>query len=193
MIHIASYSKLLFVLFLGFFLAACATAHDDPYNSGRATQSWTQVGAILGGVVGSAFGQGDGKLAATAAGVLVGAVAGNVMGAGIDEERAAQDAEAWDPLRQGTIEDWPAQQDEDSQDSSIGAPYNQQGEKASSSQMAQGSSSAQRQISENNAALETEDGRPCRFLPTLILIEGVEQEATARYCRQKNGRWQIEP
>ena len=48
-------------------------------------QGGTLVGAGLGGLLGSQFGSGDGKLAATGLGVLVGGMVGNQIGQHMDQ------------------------------------------------------------------------------------------------------------
>ena len=56
----------------------------------------TLVGAAAGGLAGSQFGSGNGRLAATAAGTLLGAYAGNQWGAAVDQNNEP------DPLRTGS-------------------------------------------------------------------------------------------
>ena len=53
------------------------------------------IGAIAGGVVGNQFGQGDGKLVATALGAVVGGIVGSEIGKSLDDNdrRLAQEAE----------------------------------------------------------------------------------------------------
>jgi len=53
------------------------------------------IGAIAGGVVGNQFGQGDGKIVATALGAVVGGIVGSEIGKSLDDNdrRLAQEAE----------------------------------------------------------------------------------------------------
>lgn len=171
-------------------LTACATQDPDTaaYNDGRATRTWTTLGAILGGVAGSMIGDGDGQLAATAAGTLLGAAMGSAIGSSMDDQHAAQEAETWEPLKQGEVESWPGGQS----DGSIGSPPNRQGSDSGQAGSSAGWTNATAQNT-GQEATATPDGRPCRFLPAKKVINGIEQEILTRYCRQPNGQWTTEP
>lgn len=82
-------------------LGACAKGGYGSY--GTKETFGTLGGAALGGFVGSQFGSGEGRLAATAAGVVLGGLLGNYVGRGLDDadryeaERSAQHAFEYQP------------------------------------------------------------------------------------------------
>lgn len=68
-------------------LSACTTS-TSPYSStlssGPKQTAGTITGAVIGGVAGSQFGKGDGKLAAVGIGTLAGAMMGSGVGQSLD-------------------------------------------------------------------------------------------------------------
>src|SRR4051812_31730571 len=86
-------TKLLAAIALTLSLGACAQGQPGYGGPERAapgeiglnkTTGGTLVGAGLGGLAGSQFGHGSGKLAMTAVGVLAGGFAGSQVGASLD-------------------------------------------------------------------------------------------------------------
>ncbi len=79
-------------------LSACAgTGYDNGY--GYYDRGGPQIsgqtagmvgGAVLGGLVGSRFGGGSGKIATTGLGAVLGGLAGSAVGSSIDERNAAE-------------------------------------------------------------------------------------------------------
>jgi len=65
---------------------AGATAHADSC-SGRSHPAGTIIGAIGGGLIGSQFGGGSGKIATTAGGAVLGGMAGNQIARSADCRR----------------------------------------------------------------------------------------------------------
>ncbi len=73
--------------------AAPPPPHDNDLTDNRA--AGTVIGALIGGVIGHAFGRGDGNKAATAVGAVAGGVAGNRIAAAQDQKTdARQQADA---------------------------------------------------------------------------------------------------
>lgn len=80
-------------------LTACAGAGYDggygyydgggPRISGQT--AGTVGGAVLGGLVGSRFGGGSGKIATTGLGAVLGGLAGSAIGSSIDQRHAAEE------------------------------------------------------------------------------------------------------
>jgi surface antigen len=64
---------------------AAAVAGCTPYDYGPRETVGGLGGAALGGLLGSQFGSGTGKLAATGAGVLIGGLLGSSIGRSMDE------------------------------------------------------------------------------------------------------------
>lgn len=62
-------------------LAGCETTGDSPFSK---QNIGTVGGAVVGGVMGSRFGEGEGKLVATGIGTLLGAWAGSEIGKSLD-------------------------------------------------------------------------------------------------------------
>ncbi len=59
-----------------------------PAHAGESAVWGTGIGAALGGLLGSQFGKGDGRLATTGLGVFMGGVVGNQMGQSMDRANA---------------------------------------------------------------------------------------------------------
>mgnify|MGYP001028063276 CR=1 FL=1 len=70
------FKKLLIVTVSAIVLSGCLTTNQ---------QGGTLIGATTGGLLGSQFGKGDGRLVTTALGVLIGATAGNAVGQHMDQ------------------------------------------------------------------------------------------------------------
>jgi len=73
-------------------LAGCASHQDTGAG----------VGAVAGGLIGSGFGRGKGRIAATAVGAVIGGLIGSELGRSLDrrDRELAQDAE-YDALERG--------------------------------------------------------------------------------------------
>src|SRR5579871_2708320 len=66
--------------------ASLLTACQNETGMGDKQTGGTLVGAAAGGLVGSQFGGGSGKLVATGVGVLLGGLLGNAIGKSMDDE-----------------------------------------------------------------------------------------------------------
>ncbi|MDR6292156.1 MULTISPECIES: RT0821/Lpp0805 family surface protein [Inquilinus] len=124
----------------------------------------TLIGAAGGGLLGSQFGSGGGKLAATAAGVLIGAWLGNSVGSSLDRsdqlyaERTYN--QAFEGTRSGTESSW---RNPDSGNYGTVTPTR----------------------TYQNA------GRDCREFTQTIYIQGRAQTGTGTACRNGDGTWAI--
>lgn len=66
-------------------LSGCDTFKNQDGTINKKTVG-IATGAVIGGIAGSAFGGGTGRIIATAAGATVGAVAGNVIGGKMEKK-----------------------------------------------------------------------------------------------------------
>ena len=124
----------------------------------------TLAGAAVGGLVGSQFGWGSGRLAMTAAGTLLGAYIGNSIGRQLDEadrirmEQAERRAYAA-PLNQPIIWDNP-----------------NTGNSGSITAIRDG---------------QTTSGLYCREFQSEVTVGGQKQSAHGTACREPDGSWRI--
>ncbi|MGO4124405.1 RT0821/Lpp0805 family surface protein [Inquilinus sp. YAF38] len=124
----------------------------------------TLIGAAGGGLLGSQFGGGTGKLAATAAGVLIGGWLGNSVGASLDRsdqlyaERTYN--QAFENSHSGTESSW---RNPDSGNYGTVTP----------------------------TRTYQESGRNCRDFTQTIYVEGRAQTGTGTACREGDGTWRI--
>lgn len=125
----------------------------------------TVGGAATGAVIGSQFGSGDGRIAATAIGTLLGAWAGNEIGASLDR---ADQAAASQAMNQAYV-----------------APVGQtirwnnpnSGNNGTITTTRDGYSSA---------------GAYCREFQQTIVVGGRQQTAYGTACQNQDGTWQIQ-
>ena len=153
---------------IGLSLAAC---DQGIYNGGMGGMGpkqtvGTGVGALAGGVIGSQFGGGEGRLWATGAGVLIGALMGSEVGKSLDRaDRAYMGRATYSALennRSGQTSRW------DNPDSGHYGTITPQ------------------------PAYSTSSGRPCREYTQTIYIDGRSQQAHGTACRMPDGSWQIQ-
>lgn len=151
-------TKMTSVVMLVALVAGCAQ------NAGPKETGGTLVGAAAGGLIGSQFGSGSGKLAATGIGVLLGALAGNAIGKQMDQEDqrralAAQQAAYAAPVGQRIV--W-------------NNPDN-------------GHSGAITPVRDGT----DQYGNQCREFQTTVTIGGQPQQAYGQACRQQDGTWKV--
>lgn len=144
-------------------LAACAQNGYTGYGgAGPKQQIGTIGGALAGGLAGSQFGSGSGRLWATGAGVLIGALAGNNIGRSLD--RADQQY-----LAQASVRSF-----------ETGAPVQWNNpDSGNYGSVAPGRSYQAR-------------GGYCREYTQTINIGGRAERAYGTACRQPDGSWQIQ-
>ena len=145
-------------------LVAASLGGCQNWEHGQKETAGTVIGGVGGAVVGSQFGKGTGRLAATAAGTLLGAWIGNEVGKSLDradQQYAAQSANT-------ALERYP-----DGQTSSWKNPNS-------------GHSGATTPV----RTYETAQG-PCREYQTSVVIDGRTQTAYGTACRQPDGSWHV--
>ncbi len=147
-----------------FTLAACDTAGNYTGPQINKQTAGAGGGAILGGILGSRIGGGNGQLWATGAGVLLGAFIGSEIGKSLDKadmnymEGATREAQS--------------------------APV---GEPISWSNPESGNSGEVKATRDGYTA----SGRYCREFQQTIYIDGREESAFGTACQQPDGSWQI--
>ena len=124
----------------------------------------TLIGAAGGGLLGSQFGSGGGKLAATAAGVLIGAWLGNSVGSSLDRSDQMYAEQTYNRTfesgRSGTESSW---RNPDSGNYGTVTP----------------------------TRTYQDEGRDCREFTQTIYIQGRAQTGTGTACRNGDGTWRI--
>lgn len=124
----------------------------------------TLVGAGLGGLLGSQFGSGDGRLAMTALGTLAGAAVGNSVGKRMDDVDRMRMREA--------------------EQRAYAAPLN---ETIIWNNPKTGNSGTVRSIRDGR----TQAGQYCREFQSEITVGGKREEGYGRACQQPDGSWKI--
>ena len=151
-------------------LAGCADMEGNPKQT-----LGTLGGAGLGALIGSQIGGGKGQLAAVAMGTLGGAWAGSEIGKSLDkadklyEQRNARWKVRWPrlPPTDGTyskIAQTSTWRNPDSGNSGTITP---------------------------TRTYKTDDGGYCRDFETTIYVDGSDETAIGRACRQTDGTWKI--
>ena len=124
----------------------------------------TLIGGLAGGLIGSQFGGGEGKLIATGVGALAGALIGGQIGKSMDEydrallEKSSRQALEYSPS--GTSVEW---RNPDSGNYGYITPTN---------------------------TLKTEQGY-CREYTQEVVIGGERKKAYGKACRKPDGNWEI--
>lgn len=147
------------LLVAGIALSGCTNM-----DAGNKELAGTGLGALLGGVAGSQFGNGKGQLWMTGAGVLLGALAGSEIGRSLDKAdiaymNQAQNQAYTAPLGQ-----------------SIAWNNPESGNRGTYTPVRDGRSSA---------------GSYCREYQQTIYVGGQQQTATGTACQQADGTWKI--
>jgi surface antigen len=125
----------------------------------------TLIGGVAGGLLGSQFGKGEGKLLATGIGALAGALVGGEVGRSLDSydkqmlEKSSHQALEFAPS--GTSVQW---NNPDSGHSGSVTPVR---------------------------TFRSEAGKQCREYVQEVMIGGEKQKAYGKACRQQDGHWQI--
>lgn len=139
------------------FTAACQ-------NAGPKESVGTLGGAALGGLLGSQFGKGSGKLAATGAGVFLGALIGNQIGRGLDDVDRMKMDQANHRAQSAPIGESIAWNNPNSGNTGTVTPVRD------------GTSSS---------------GEYCREFQQTITVGGSTEQAYGTACRQPDGSWRI--
>ena len=142
------------------FLAACA--EQDRYGPKQTVG--TLGGAALGGLLGSQFGSGTGKLATTAAGVFIGALAGSEIGRSLDRADRAHAQAAVSQAQAAPIGE------------TIAWNNPRSGNYGTITPVRDGTSSS---------------GQYCREFQQSVTVGGKRQQGYGVACRQPDGSWRI--
>jgi surface antigen len=151
-------SKIAIVALLALSLGACE-------HYGQKEAGGTLIGAGLGGLLGSQFGHGTGKVAMTALGVVGGGLLGNSLGRSLDRadqsyyQRASQQAAA--------------------------API---GETITWSNPQSGNYGS---VTPTRDGYQGATGAYCREYQQEIVVGGQRQQGYGQACRQPDGSWQV--
>jgi len=125
----------------------------------------TLLGGLAGGLVGSRFGGGEGKLVATGLGAVAGALIGGQIGKSMDDndrrmaELTSQRALETAPI--GNSVEW---RNPDNGHSGYVTP---------------------------TKTFKSEEGRYCREYTHTIMVGGQQEKAYGKACRKPDGQWQI--
>ncbi|CAA7618035.1 RT0821/Lpp0805 family surface protein [Magnetospirillum sp. SS-4] len=136
-------------------LTACAEAPSKQTMG-------TGIGAVGGGLLGSMFGSGIGRAAATAAGGLLGAWLGSAAGKSLDKADKEKAAEAAEAAHTASV-----------------------GDKVSWSNPDTGNSGNVAVTGESVDAA----GRQCRDYTSTIRVDGKDEVVNGTACRQPDGSW----
>ncbi len=145
------------VVIVTLFTAACAQTGPKETVGGLG-------GAALGGLLGSQFGSGKGKLAATGAGVLIGALVGSQIGRGLDDVDKMKANQAITKAQAAPLGETIAWNNPNTGNSGTITPVRD------------GTSSS---------------GAYCREFQQSVTVGGKTQDAYGTACRQPDGSWQI--
>lgn len=134
-------------------------------SGGTKETAGTLLGGVAGAVAGAQFGKGSGQLAATAIGTLAGAYIGSQIGQSLDRA----DKAAMQQTTQQSLERAPS------------------GQTSSWSNPDSGNSGTITPTS----TYKTSAGQDCREYTQTIKVDGKEETARGRACRQADGTWKI--
>lgn len=153
------FRKILVLMAVALFVGACAT---DFENRPRQTGG-TLLGAAAGGLLGSQFGSGSGRLAATAVGVLGGAWLGSEIGRSLDDVDRLRAQQAHDrALSSGQQIQW-------HNPNSGNSGY----------------------VTPGRSGTNTQTGAFCREYQTTVTVGGETQQAFGTACQQPDGSWRV--
>ena len=141
-------------------LAGCAGGD----RSGTKQTVGTLGGAALGGLLGSQFGGGTGKLAFTAAGVFLGGLLGNEIGKSLDRADRAAANQAYSRAQAAPV-----------------------GETITWSNPKSGNTGSYTPVREGTSS----SGKYCREFQQSITVGGKTEQGYGTACRQPDGSWQI--
>jgi surface antigen len=148
-------------------VGACAspeTRNAGTFGDANKTTGGTLLGAAAGGLLGSQFGGGGGKVLATLGGVLLGGYVGNQVGASLDRADVNYATQA--------------------QQKAYTAPLGQQ---ISWNNPESGHGGTITPTREGTSA----DGKQCREYQTTVTVGGKTEQAYGTACRQPDGSWKV--
>ncbi|WP_343564901.1 RT0821/Lpp0805 family surface protein [Kiloniella sp. b19] len=122
-------------------------------------------GAVIGGLLGSQFGGGSGRVAAAAAGAVIGGFLGSELGASLDEQDRQRSDRAYERAQTAPVGQTISWNNPDSGNHGTVTPVRD------------GTST---------------DGEYCREFQQTVTIGGEQEEAYGVACRQPDGSWEIQ-
>lgn len=141
-------------------LGACSSTDRGEKQTGG-----TVLGAVVGGLAGSAFGRGEGRLIMTGLGTLLGAFVGSEIGQSLDRaDRAAAARTAQTTLETGRIGQTSSWSNPDTGHAGTITP---------------------------TRTYQQPDGNYCREYQQTVTVGGKTEQAYGTACRQPDGSWKI--
>ncbi len=150
--------KIAIVTLLALSLGACQT-------TGQRQTGGALIGAGLGGLLGSQFGNGSGKLAATALGTVGGLLIGSEIGRSMDQADRAYYQNAASKAQSAPI-----------------------GETITWNNPESGNSGA---VTPTREGIHTGTGAYCREYQQQIIVGGRTESGYGQACRQPDGSWKV--
>jgi len=149
------------LLILSLFLISACAGE----GSKQSEQMGTAAGVVIGGVLGAKIGSGDGKVLGAGLGAIFGSWLGRTIGRNLHE----MDQKSANETAQETLETADAGQTKtwSNPDSGNSGTYTPTTEPI------------------------PQNGVVCRDFESTVIIDGQEEEATGRACRQEDGTWKI--
>jgi len=147
------------------FLAVLTLSGCASYEGREKEALGTVVGVGVGALIGSQFGGGKGQIAAATLGALAGGYFGNVFGKSLDEA----DRQAAADTTQKSLE------------------YSPSGRTTTWSNPDSGNSGT---VTPTKTYVAS-SGQSCREFETTIIVDGKQQAAKGKACRQSDGSWKI--
>ncbi|MBT4934943.1 MAG: hypothetical protein HOL66_07915 [Rhodospirillaceae bacterium] len=134
-------------------------------GSNDAEKIGTATGAVLGTVVGAKTGSGSGKVLSAGLGAIFGAWLGKIIGQNLDDmdQQQAND-KAQETMETADVGQTTTWTNPDTGNSGTYTP---------------------------TSARTTANGEDCRDFESSVIIDGKEQKASGRACRQADGTWKI--
>jgi surface antigen len=150
--------KFIALLLVAVLAGACSDMQENPRQT-----AGTLLGAAAGGLLGSQFGSGSGRLAATAVGVLGGAYLGGKIGRSLDDADRLRARQAHNQaLNSGQQIRW------DNPNS--------------------GNSGS---VTPTRTGTDAQTGATCREYQTMVTVGGKTEQAYGTACQQPDGSWRI--
>jgi len=150
---------------IAFVLALLTLSGCASYQGREKETIGTLLGAGAGVLVGAQFGGGNGQIAAAAIGALAGGYLGNTLGASLD----AADRDAAQDTTQKSLE------------------YSQNGQSSTWTNPDSGNSGT---VTPTKTFVAS-SGQACREFESTINVDGKQENAQGKACRQSDGTWKI--
>jgi len=125
----------------------------------------TAAGAVIGGVVGAKTGSGSGRVLSAGLGAIFGAWLGKMIGQNLDEmDQQQANEKVQETMETADVGQTTTWSNPDTGNSGTYTP---------------------------TSATTTKNGEECRDFESSVIIDGREEKASGRACRQEDGAWKI--